>query len=309
MAFRTAEVGTDCSRGPLLAAVDRSGRRVLLIPILAKQTLKEDIDGQAVVLRKRALENDESYRTYACLELVDAGQDDLFAALCVEVIERVAAHPDKAVSALQRVLSDWKALLAGARQALSPSALTGLFGELYVLRELVQRDSGAVAFWTGPLRTAQDFHRGIDAIEVKTTAAVDGRQVRINGVSQLDFAIPGRLVLRWFRLVTGRGMSIPSLVEEIATLSDDAAGFSKLLREYGYRDTDREIYARRLFEVVEHRAYEVGHNFPRVVRSSFSGGAVPAGVTEVDYVIDLDSVGAEASRLDDRALAQFMGPS
>jgi len=308
-AFRTVEVGVDSFRGPLLAAVDRSDRRALLVPILAKQTLKEDLDGQAVVLRRRALEDEQSYRTYACLELVDASQDDLFTALCVKVIERIAADPDKAVAALRKVLSDWSALLAGARETLSPSTLAGLFGELYVLREMLRQDPGAVAFWTGPERTAQDFHLGVDAVEVKTTVAVEGRRVQINGAQQLDLAAPGRLVLRWFRLGKGQGISVPELVDEIVELSDDPPGFRKLLLEYGYREPEREIYARRLFEVLEHRAFEVGPAFPRVVAASFVGHAVPAGVEDVGYVIDLDCAPAAAARIDDEALAQFMRQS
>ncbi|GJF03418.1 PD-(D/E)XK motif protein [Pseudonocardia sp. D17] len=308
-AFRTTGVGVECARGPLLAAVDRSDRRALLIPVLAKQTLKEDLDGRAVVLRKRSLEDEHSYRTYACLELVDPAQDDLFTALCVEVVERVAAHPDKAVAALKKVLSDWKALLAGAREALSPSALAGLFGELQVLREMLGHDPGAVAFWTGPERAAQDFHRGLDAIEVKTTVAAEGRKIRINGSGQLDLATPGRLVLRWFRLGTGGGVSVPALVDEIVQLADDPPGFRKLLLDYGYQEREREIYARRLFEILEHRAYEVGVDFPRIVGASFTAGAVPAGVDDVDYVVDLDSAPAMASLLDDAALTEFMEQS
>ncbi|MCD2116731.1 MULTISPECIES: PD-(D/E)XK motif protein [Rhodococcus] len=308
-AFRTAEIGVDSIRGPLLAAVDRSGRRALLVPILTKQTLQEDLDGQAVVLRRRTLEDEQSYRTYACLELVDANQADLFTALCVEIIERVAAHPDKAVAALRKVLSDWKALLAGARETLSPSALAGLFGELYVLREMLGQDPGAVTFWTGPQRTAQDFHLGVDAVEVKTTVAAEGRRVQINGATQLELATPGRLILRWFRLRTGQGISVPALIDEIMELSDDPPGFKKLLQEYGYREPEREIYARQLFEVLEHRAYEIGPAFPRIVAASFVGHAVPTGVEDIVYVVDLDCAPAAAARLDSEELAQFMRQS
>jgi hypothetical protein len=305
-AFRTTEVGVACSRGPLLAAVDRSDRRALLIPILPKQTLKEDLDGRAVVLRRRALQDEQSYRHYACLELVDPAQDDLFTALCGEVIERVAANPDKAVAALKKVLSDWKSLLAGAREALSPSALAGLFGELHVLREMLRDDSGAVAFWTGPTGSAQDFHRGVDAVEVKTTVSPEGRRIRVNGIDQLDLATPGRLVLRWFRLRTDQGVSVPDLVDEVAELADDAPGLRKLLAELGYREVEREIYARRVFEVLEERAYDVGPGFPRIVGSGLVGDATLAGVGPVEYVVDLDSAPAESARLDEEALAQFM---
>ncbi|WP_430331820.1 PD-(D/E)XK motif protein [Rhodococcus sp. ACT016] len=306
--FRTIEVGVESSRGPLLAAVDRSGRRALLVPIQPTQTLKEDLDGQAVTVRRRALEDETSYNVYACLELIDE-QNGLFTLLCVEVIERVAACPERAVAMLKKALSDWRALLAGARESLSESALLGLFGELCVLRELLESDPGAVTFWTGPQGAAQDFHRGRDAIEVKTTSQPEGRRVRINGVTQLDLQTPGRLVLRWFRIEKGRGISVPALVDQINDLTDDPIEFRKLLGEVGYRESGVEGYAGQLFEIVEQRAYEVGSGFPRVVAGKFLGGAVPAGVDDIDYIVDLDSASAVADRLDEESLIAFMGNS
>ncbi len=306
-AFRTAAVGTEAAHGPLLAAVDIADRRCLLVPIAPKHTLKEDVDGRAVTLRRRALEDEHSIRTYACLELVDTRLSDLFTALCIEIVERVSATPDKAVAALRTVLSDWRALLAGAREALTPSALAGLFGELHVLRQLLEADPGAVAFWTGPTGTAQDFHRGVDAIEVKTSVSPEGRRIRVNGVDQLDVVPPGRLVLRWLRLRTGRGMSVPELVDAILAKADDAQAFGKLLLAVGYREAEREIYSRQTFEVVEERAYEVGPGFPRIVPPGLTGDAVLPGLGPVEYVVDLDSAAAEARRMDDSVLARFMG--
>jgi hypothetical protein len=297
-AFRTAPVGVDCTKGPLLAAVDREGRRCLLVPIPPRQTLAEDIDGRAVTLRRRALEDEQSYRTYACLQLVAPNLGDLFTTLCAEVVEAVAAAPDRAVATLRKVLNDWRALLAGALEALSPSALAGLFGELCVLMQMLDLDAGAVAFWTGPTGSAQDFHRGIDAVEVKTTTAPEGRRIRVNGLDQLELGTSGRLLLRWFRLRTDRGSSVPELVDEILELTDDQAAFRKLLLDYGYRDAEREIYSRRTFEVVEQRTYDVGPGFPRIVPSGFPGGAAPSGVERVEYVVDLDSAGAQAARCD-----------
>lgn len=305
-AYRTAVTGVECSDGPLLAAVGRDDRRALLIPIRSAQTMRENPDGRAVVLRRRRLEDDQSIRDYACLELVDPQYGDLFTALCAEVVQRVAVSPDKAVAALHEVLSDWKSLLAPGPEMLSPSALAGLFAELHVLREWVRYDSGAVAFWTGPDRAAHDFRRGLDAVEVKATTSAAGRRARINGTTQLDLAPPGRLILRWFRLAQGEGTSVPALVDEILELSDDPAEFRRLLWATGYCEHDRDVYERRLFAVLEHRAYEVGPNFPRIVPTSFTGGGLPAGVEEIEYVIDLDSVAAETARIDDESLREFL---
>jgi len=304
-AFRTVAVGVDTAQGPLLAGVDAQGRRHLLVPITSRHTLREELDGKAVVLRRRALEDEHRYQEYASLELVDQRLDEMFTALCVEVSDRVAAEPERAVGALREVLKDWRALLAGNHEVLSSSALAGLFGELYLLRSMLVHDPGAAAFWTGPTGSAQDFHRGLDAVEVKTTTSPEGRTVTIHGADQLDVTEPGRLVLHWSRLLAGQGISVPELVKEVLELTDDRARLRTLLRGVGYHDRDGEQYARQRFEVIESRTYLVGPGFPRITPAGLSGDAVLAGVGPIEYTVDLDAAGAE-ERCTDLDPARFL---
>lgn len=306
-AFRTVPVGVEILEGPLLAGVDRSDRRHLLVPISARHTLRQDLDGRAVVLRRRVLEDEQSYRVYAALELVDTGMSDLFTSLCVEVVTRIEADPARAIAALRRVLDDWRALLAGTREVLGPEALAGLFAELHVLHRMIEHDAGAVAFWTGPTGAHQDFHRGDDALEVKATTRTEGRTIQIHGIDQLDLAPPGRLTLHWIRLRTDDGTSVPDMIDVIAARTDDAQRFRKLLRDNGYQDSDRAIYARRRFTPVEERSYLVGQGFPRIVRAGLCGDAVLAGIDRVRYEVDLDSAAADAHRLAQDPVAAFLG--
>lgn len=305
--FRSAEIGTRTPHGPVLAAVQDDGTRHLLVPIDPRHTLKQDLDGESVTLRRRVLEDESSYRVYAALALVDDQLRDLFAALCVEVVARIEAQPSRAVAALHRALADWRALLTGARRTLTPAALAGLFGELYVLRAMTAADPGAVAFWTGPSGSAQDFHKVPDALEVKATTSPESRVVRIHGVDQLDLAEPGRLVLTWLRLRTDRGRSVPELVDELTESVDDPSALVVALAAVGYDARDREVYARRSFEVVEQRSYRVRPGFPRIVAASLVGDATLAGVGAVHYDVDLDSAGAEAARFTTDPVAEFLG--
>ena len=296
-AFRTASTGIDLQQGPLLAAVDRDDRRHLLVPISARHTLHQDLDGRAVVLRRRTLEDERSFRVYASLELVDPRLADLFTALCVEVVERVDATPDRAVAALRKVLADWRELLAGNREILDPTTLAGLFAELHLLQRMVTRDPGAVAFWTGPTGAAQDFHRTDAALEEKATTATEGRRIQVHGVDQLDVPTPGRLLLHWTRLRADTGTSVPDLIDDIIARTDDQDRFQMLLSTVGYHDSDREIYARRRFSVVEDGTYAVGPGFPRITRAGLTGDAVLAGIGPVRYELDLASATAEAHRI------------
>ncbi|WP_165400449.1 PD-(D/E)XK motif protein [Blastococcus saxobsidens] len=296
--FRAASVGVETPQGPVQAGLDAKGHRHLLVPLGARHTLQEMLDGDAVVLRRRALEDENRYQPYASLELVDEGLEDLFKALCVEVVERIAATPDRAVAALREVLKEWRALLAGNGRPLSATALAGLFGELHLLRAALRRDLGAVVFWTGPNGSAQDFHHGRHAVEVKTTTAPEGRSIRIHGADQLDVEAPGRLLLRWLRVRSDQGTSVPELVTEILDLTDDSTTFRLLLHKVGYREADRQVYDRTRFELLEERVYEVGPGFPRVTPSGLTGDAAAAGIGPIDYTLDLDTPSADAKRVD-----------
>lgn len=296
--FRTADSGIATTHGPVLVAVQDDDVRHLLVPIDAKHTLQEDLDGRAVTLRRRVLEDPTSYRTYAALALVDDRLQDLFAVLCAEVVARIADKPDRAVAALRRTLADWRSLLSGARRTLGPSELAGLFGELTLLRAMIELDPGAVGFWTGHSRTAQDFHRGSVALEVKTTTSPEGRTVRIHGVGQLDGGDAGRLLLTWFRLRTDVGRTLPDLIDEILTATDDETAFLAALRDAGYLMADREVYARRVFDVVEQRTYEIGPGFPRITAAGLTDDAALAGVDGIHYDLDLDSAPAAAAAIE-----------
>jgi hypothetical protein len=297
-AFRTAPVGVETPQGPVQAGLDAQGHRHLLVPLGPKHTLKEVLDGDAVVLRRRALEDENSYQPYASLELVDDGLEDLFTSLCVEVVDRIAATPERAVAALREVLKDWRALLAGNGRLLSASALAGLFGELHLLLSALRRDPGAVTFWSGPNGSAQDFHHGLHAVEVKTTTALEARSVRIHGADQLDVQPPGRLLLRWLRVRSDQGTSVPGLVDEILERADDSTAFRLLLHKVGYHEADRHIYDRTRFDLLEEQTYEVGPGFPRVTPSGLIGDASIAGVGPIDYTLDLSAPEADGRRVD-----------
>lgn len=302
-AFRTVPVGVETTEGELLAAVDAAGRRNLLVPLSTRQTLRQDLGGKAVALRQRILEDETSYGRYASLELLDERQSTLFTELCVQVIQRVAAAPDHAVAALRRALEDWRSLLAGNRELLSPSALAGLFGELRLLQALLDRDSGSLDLWTGPTGSAQDFHKGSHAVEVKTTSLIEGRTVHIHGTDQLDVAPNGRLLLQWVRVRTDRGTTVPELVESVRSRVDDVTGLDRLLGNMGYQDAARELYGRHPFEVLEQRTYEIVPGFPRIVPAGLTGDALLGGVDDVHYTLDLDGAAAEEHRTDTDAVA------
>lgn len=168
----------------------------------------------------------------------------------------------------------------------------GLFGELVFLGALVKNGLAprvVIDSWVGPLDGVQDFVLGSGAIEVKATIATSGFPASIASLDQLDDSQRQPLYLGAVRLHQNHtGLSLPSLLEQTRELvSQDRSGLQSLdikLIQAGYLDALAPEYDRR-FDAVEIRVFEVGANFPRLIRAS-----VPTQVTSARYGIELDHV-------------------
>jgi hypothetical protein len=216
----------------------------------------------------------------------------VFAALCRDIIEftRSGVTEDRLAAAVVARVEHWRNLLEKDASGLGENALRGLIGELSVLETIldVQSPAAAIAAWTGPLGSPQDFllpsgHR----IEVKA-ARRDARTVRIHGLRQLD---PGddTMDLAIVRMEdTGPGadgaVSAPTLIDRIyqriAADPEAVASFSASLSFIGWRDHPGNAELR--VRVVGIERYLVDVNFPRLVAST-----VPSGIEDADYTIVL----------------------
>ncbi|MEU3657017.1 PD-(D/E)XK motif protein [Streptomyces sp. NPDC032161] len=282
-------VGTE--QGPLMAAVDHHGYRHLLVPIPVHGKVRPGLDGPVLQLRKRALEDEESYQTYADLGCLRDGFGDLFTELCVDVLgatEEMSANPLKA---LYTVLDRWKALFRSQRDSLSPEQLAGLFGELMVLQRLLDKDPSAHRLWHGPSGYRHDFWAGTTAVEVKTSTSTEGRKPRIHGLDQLEAPEEGELWLTWFRLqrttAAGVGTGLVELIGRTLRLCDDERALLDLLAGAGYRPTDVDRYRDVRFVVSEERWYRVGPDFPGLTGAALAAAGVPVSALNVEYTIDL----------------------
>jgi hypothetical protein len=216
----------------------------------------------------------------------------VFTGLAADVCERIAAEPELSATGLGRVLDSWRTLFAGG-DAWTTSRLAGLLGELLVLERLLTLDRGAVGTWRGPHGAAHDFRAVRHAIEVKTTAASEGRIVRIHGTDQLETPVGGSLTLVWLRLAARSapaGRSVADVLDSCLELADDPASVMAGLDVLRFPALSAPVVQATRFEVLEERWYPVEGHFPRVTPDAFATGAVPAGVGGVEYLVDLDTV-------------------
>jgi len=147
--------------------------------------------------------------------------------------------------AFEAVLEDWKDRFRVIRLPLNAEKQRGLFGELCVLRELINQ-SGVqmVGTWVGPDRSLHDFVDEEWHIEVKTSTTNPGR-LKIHPLDQLR-PISEEFYLLMVEIKKGDGQSLPSLVNEIRELITNSPGpldhYGKMLAKEGYRDSDADRY-------------------------------------------------------------------
>jgi hypothetical protein len=228
----------------------------------------------------------------------------VFAALCRDIIAFTRAGVDEtrlAAAVIARI-DRWRNLLESDATGLGEAALRGLIGELLVLetemlRSLPLRD--AVAAWTGPQGTPQDFllPSGM-RIEVKTTSR-DSGGIRINGLAQLDANMDPLVLIVVRAEVTGASapgaVTVPLLISRLrARLAPDPdalVAFDASLALVGWHDhPSHDAFAMR---PVVFEAHDVGPAFPRLTRAS-----VPEGVEDADYSIVLPRPGRTLWRAD-----------
>lgn len=289
--LRVSPLPVSTDGGPVSAGVDHDGRRHLLVPIHTHQRVRTGLDGPVLRLRKRTLEDEETYQTYADLGCLRGDLDDLFTTLCVDVLIATESTPGTPVKALYRVLDRWRALFRTETRPLGPEQIAGLFGELVLLNRLLERDPSAHRLWLGPHGHRHDFAAATVAVEVKSAATGVGRRPRIHGTDQLEPPAGGALCLAWFRLrritADDPGTGLIESIERALRLCDDESALLELLAAAGFRPSDGDHYKDVRFTITEEKWYRVDAGFPALTSRALTAAGVPATVQEVDYTIDL----------------------
>ncbi|WP_035795720.1 PD-(D/E)XK motif protein [Kitasatospora mediocidica] len=289
--LRVSQLPVSTDGGPLAVGVDHDGHRHLLVPIHSHQKVRAGLDGPVLRLRKRPLEDKETYQTYADLGCLRSDLNDLFTELCLDVLVVVEGMPETPVKALYRVLDRWRALFRTENKPLKSEQLAGLFGELILLNRLLEQDPSAHRLWHGPHGHRHDFSTVTTAVEVKSTTAGEGRRPRIHGLDQLEPPAGGLLCMAWFRLqrtlAESAGTGFIESIERALRLCDDESVLLELLAAAGYHSSDADHYRDVRFVITEEAWYRVDAEFPGLTSRALAAAGVPVTVLEVEYTIDL----------------------
>lgn len=220
---------------------------------------------------------------------------DLFLGLCSTLIDSLRTVTDSAVALAVTIahLKRWKAFLAGRNaRRLSPEEVRGLFGELYILRQLYQNtltQVAAVDSWCGPDDSHQDFIFANRAIEVKSLSGRERNVVRISSEDQLA-SLTEDLFLLTQRLSDmpdhAQALSlneIAALIESELTDAEAIEQYTGKLADFGYAPLVEYDVPR--FVVSGLQGYRVTGTFPRLVRSE-----LPQGIARVSYDVMIETI-------------------
>lgn len=230
------------------------------------------------------------------VRLEDTSLSEVFTVLASDIAQRIgkADSVDGGVETLVSRLRHWKNLLQpDAGHGLSREKRRGLFGELYLMRRLVQAgipSDVVVGAWVGPSGAHQDFQSAAVSVEVKSTASKKPQSLRISSERQLDSTGIARLVLAHVSLderKAGAGESLPALVAdlEVRLEANTLQAFRQMLYLAGLVPTSMEYYEEPVYALRTLEYFEVDGGFPCIVESM-----CPDGVGDVHYSIQLGSI-------------------
>jgi Putative PD-(D/E)XK family member, (DUF4420) len=249
-------------------------------------------DGQGFTVERVDLGDGKSW---LALTRKSSGSSELFLAMACDVIGAVesdgTADPKRLARAFLGRVRAWQEFMRKGAQVLSPEEEIGLFGELAVLRAII--DAGvpmevAVSSWVGPNDANQDFELGTGAIEVKSTISPVSFPARISSLTQLDDAVLQPLFVVGVRLTQSTaGQSLPeviaSMTQAVSANQEASRLFKNKVFAAGYYIAHAGSYPRK-FVASAPRVVEVKAGFPRLTL-----GTVPTGITEAKYSLDLEA--------------------
>lgn len=213
-------------------------------------------------------------------------------ALVTTIADRMQRGGESLAVAVPHAVDTYQALLA-RRMGLNDEQQRGLFGELLVLRQLVDACGRATAVesWHGPSAEEHDFFLAGLHLEVKTTAA-ERRKHMISGVSQLTQSPGTPLWLVSLQItagVEGAGLSLPALIAAArADLGDERIEFDRRLEGMGWDDLHADLYPSVWQLRTQPHAYMVDGVFPRIT-GTLIADRVPSWplVSDIKYRIDV----------------------
>lgn len=215
------------------------------------------------------------------LLLQEPGLTDVFSLFIDDLLQHLVLTQDaeQAVSKLYSRFEHWQQLFARiASDVIGLERQRGLFGELIVLKELLDNHADTPAIWDcwrGPYSANHDFSMSGTALEVKTSVA-SLPVMHISNEVQLDLIGWQTVVLCLVHLneVRGGTQTLTGLIQELLSRSTARPAInttfrSKLLK-IGVDPRHYDLFSEQGYEIRSIQCYHVTEDFPAIRRSALN---------------------------------------
>lgn len=247
--------------------------------------------GRLVVKREQLLREGSQLDDYIRIECLECGLETPFALLVSQVVSHLASGATPSKACMDAVLEFRRLLSKNGGLLPSEDEILGLVGELLLLKRLVSASSHLWQGWNGPLGSARDYSWGTVDIEAKASRMAGESRLTVNGLEQLE-PEEGRDLLIHHSVLTNNPVGtvdVPGLVDEIRGQISDLEGFDTRLVSAGFLSEQRDLWLEHRFTLHGSHIYRVSEDFPRIRKSDFPDGSLPAGVAKLRYDIMLSS--------------------
>ena len=287
----TIPSGVTSNAGPIRFAIGQSGEPRVLLPLDNGEPMATISGGLALSVSVSSFRHGGRNLRFLDLVCRSADLETVFGEVVDEMLARVNSG-DSCVNAAQSTIEDFRALLlSGGSLAVNKRMVAGLVAELIVLNRLLARSPSAWKSWCGPTGNRHDFRTGDTSLEVKASLRPDASTITINGLEQLE--VPNQGTLHLLRVVLesvhGGMLCVSDLAHRAMSLASEPEKVMELIVAVGCNDVDADPWNRYRFRMEAERLYEIRPGFPRLVMSMLNGAAVPHGVYEVTYQVDLSA--------------------
>lgn len=283
-----------------LLGITEDGRLHLLLAVeVAPQNLPPDLQSiQVRVVGGEQVWLDVSARSH---------HEELLTLVANKVLYAIRTEGRDPAMSVDRIIDDMRAALRPLAADLGPSEQIGLFGELWVLANVLFPTVGSQIchLWSGPDSERHDFvGRGVH-VEVKTTTRSEPKH-EISRLDQLRAPVGKRLLLVSVLVerTLGGDETLADRVDEIREkLGNDGRAidvFEARLAQLGWHKGLRQTGSLLRFTFRDVQVFEVAGTFPRLpddytpplgvsgIKYSINVGSLPSlGVTEVQNILAL----------------------
>jgi hypothetical protein len=230
------------------------------------------------------------------IEQAEGNDDDIYFAVaddlcsCLNGVLRVNLR-----KSLSLTLERWQRFFSLREKIrLTKEEQVGLFGELWLLREMLNHDLGfpAIGYWKGPYREVFDYSMQNMSIEVKSTSTKMPYKAYINNEVQLDDGLAGGTLILCFVAVQtneSSGETLADIVQFIEEFvkSDEAAYRLFQDKIFGCGLGSAYINSYIMHYIIKEQAFfNVEEGFPRILKRNLQNG-----LGEISYSLDISACG------------------